>query len=176
MCKLRKSPYGLKQSPIAWFERFGNIVRRLRFSQSQAYHTLFFKHSTKGKIAILIVYVNDIIVIENDLFEINNLKNNLEVEFDIKDLRKLKYFLGMEFARSGERILINQCKYNLDLLKEIGMTSCKASETPMDQNVKLKARTVKEMVDRERYQRLVGRLIFLSHIRHDKAFVVSVVS
>ena len=49
VCKLRKSLYGLKQLPRAWFESFGNEVRRLRFTQSQAEHMLFFKHFTKGK-------------------------------------------------------------------------------------------------------------------------------
>ncbi|KAL3845297.1 hypothetical protein ACJIZ3_002700 [Penstemon smallii] len=46
VCKLKKALYGLKQSPRAWFERFGNVIRRHGFSQSQADHTLFFKHST----------------------------------------------------------------------------------------------------------------------------------
>lgn len=90
--RLRKSLYGLKQSSRAWFEWFGNVVKRHDFWQSQADHTLFFKHSTKGKIVILIVYINDIIMIGVDLFEINKLKNKLETEFDIKDLGKLKYF------------------------------------------------------------------------------------
>ena len=56
------------------------------------------------------------------------------------------------------------------------MTDCKASETPIDPKVKLKAATTKEMVDRERYQRLVGRLIYLSHTRRDIAFAVTIVS
>ena len=49
VCKLRKSLYRLKQLPRAWFESFGNVVRRLRFAQSQADHMLFFKHFTEGK-------------------------------------------------------------------------------------------------------------------------------
>lgn len=71
-------------------------------------------------------------------FEINKLKNKLEAEFAIKNLGKFKYFLGMEFTKSNEGIFINQYKYILDLLKEIGMTGCKAVETPMDPNVNLK--------------------------------------
>ena len=82
----------------------------------------------------------------------------------------------MEFARSNEGIFINQHKYILDLLKETRMTGCKASKTPIDPKVKLKTATTKEMVDREYYQRLVGRLIYLSHTRSNIAFVVSVVS
>ena len=122
------------------------------------------------------MYVDDIIMTGDDLFEINNLKNKLEAKFDIKELGKLRYFLGMEFARSKEGIFINQRKYILNLLKETRMTGCKAFETLMDPNVKLKATTTKEMVDRERCQRLVGRLIYFSHTRLDIVFSVSVVS
>jgi len=56
------------------------------------------------------------------------------------------------------------------------MTRCKAAETPMDPNVKLKSTAEDEIIDRERYQRLAGRLIYLSHTRPDIAFVVSVIS
>ena len=60
VCRLRKSLYGLKQSPRAWFERFGRAVRRHGYCQSQADHTMFYKHSKEGKIAILIVYVDEL--------------------------------------------------------------------------------------------------------------------
>lgn len=56
------------------------------------------------------------------------------------------------------------------------MPGCKATNTPTEPNVKLKAATPNEVVDRERYQRLVGRLIYLEHTRPDIVFAVSVVS
>jgi len=74
VCRLKKSLYGLKQSPRAWFERFGSVVKRHGFTQSQADHTMFFKHSREGKIAILIVYVDDIIMPGDDIGEISDLK------------------------------------------------------------------------------------------------------
>ena len=54
-----------------------------------------------GKIAVLIVYVNGIVLTENDQTKISQLKQRMGDEFEIKDLRNLKYFLGMEIARSG---------------------------------------------------------------------------
>ena len=63
----------------------------------------------------------------------------------------------------------------LDLLSETGMLGCKPATTPINQN----HRTVTDggtPVDRERYQRLVGRLIYLSHTRPDIAYTVSVIS
>lgn len=56
------------------------------------------------------------------------------------------------------------------------MTCCKSVETPIDPNVKLKAVAVNEVVDREYYQRLVGRLVYLSYTKPDIAFAVSVIS
>jgi hypothetical protein len=63
----------------------------------------------------------------------------------------------------------------LDLLKEICMLGCKLAVTPIEQKTRLGAETG-EPVDRERYHRLVGRLIYLSHTRPDILYAVSVVN
>ena len=70
VCKLQKSLYGLKQSPRAWFDRFTKAVLKLGYKQGQADHTLFVKKSHAGKMAILIVYVDDIILSGNDMEEL----------------------------------------------------------------------------------------------------------
>lgn len=71
-----------------------------------------------GKIVILIVYVDDIILTGDYYEKLVRLKRKLAEEFKIKDLGALKYFLGMGFARSKEGIFVNQRKYILDLLGE----------------------------------------------------------
>ncbi|RVX10349.1 Retrovirus-related Pol polyprotein from transposon RE1 [Vitis vinifera] len=129
VCKLKKSLYGLKQSPRAWFERLGKVIKHYGYTQSQADHTMFYKHSNEGKVAILIVYVDDIVLTGDDCNELEKLKGKLAEEFEIKDLGALKYFLGVEFARSKEGIFVNQRKYVLDLLDETGMLGCKPAET-----------------------------------------------
>ncbi|RVW94907.1 Retrovirus-related Pol polyprotein from transposon RE1 [Vitis vinifera] len=176
VCKLQKSLYGLKQSPRAWFDRFTKAVLKLGYKQGQADHTLFVKKSHTGKMAILIVYVDDIILSGNDMEELQNLKKYLSEEFEVKDLGNLKYFLGMEVARSRKGIVVSQRKYILDLLKETGMLGCKPIDTPMDSQKKLGIEKESTSVDRGRYQRLVGRLIYLSHTRLDIGFAVSAVS
>lgn len=108
VCKLKQSFYGLKQSPRAWFDRFATTVIANRYHQCQADHTLFVKGKPGGKIAILIVYVDDIILTGDDSEEIINLKKMLATEFEIKDLGTLRYFLGMEVARSKEGIVISE--------------------------------------------------------------------
>ena len=86
VCKLKKSLYGLEQSPRACFERFGKAGKSHGYTQSQAGHTMFFKHSNEGKIVVLIVYVDDIIVTDDDHLEIKRLKILLARDFEIKDL------------------------------------------------------------------------------------------
>ncbi|KAK5825993.1 hypothetical protein PVK06_020890 [Gossypium arboreum] len=110
VCKLKKSLYGLKQSPQAWFERFTQVVKKQGYSQGQADHTMFYRHSQKGRIVVIIVYVDDIILTGDDVDEIRRLKEHLALEFEIKDLGPLKYFLGMKVARSKKGLVVSQKK------------------------------------------------------------------
>jgi hypothetical protein len=150
-------------------------MKKQGYIQGQADHTLFTKFSPHGKIAILIVYVDDIVLTGDDIVEMAKVKEKLAVDFEIKDLGSMRYFLGMEVARSKDGIVVSQQKYILDLLKETGMSGCRPADTPMDPNAKLWEKG-SVPVDTGRYQRLVGKLIYLSHTRPDIAFSVSVVS
>lgn len=175
VCKLKKALYGLKQSPRAWFGRFALAMKKFGYKQSNSDHTLFLKHR-KGKVTALIIYVDDMIITGDDDDEIVQLKKYLATEFEIKELGDLKYFLDIEVARSDQGICLSQRKYVMDLLTETGMLACKPVETPIEQNHKLGEYPGDVPTNKERYQRLIGRLIYLSHTRPDIAYVVSVVS
>jgi len=82
----------------------------------------------------------------------------------------------MEFARSKKEICVSQRKYVLELLKETGMLGCKPVETPMETTTKVGFKTNSKPVDKERYQKLVGKLIYLAHTRPDISFAVSTAS
>nr|GEV94945.1 putative ribonuclease H-like domain-containing protein [Tanacetum cinerariifolium] len=94
----------------------------------------------------------------------------------MKDLGNLKYFLGIEVLRSPKGIFICQKKYILDLLAEVGMVNCKPDDMPTMENQKLFMEENTELVNKTRYQRLVGKLIYLTHTRPDIAYAVGVVS
>jgi hypothetical protein len=100
------------------------------------------------------VYVDDIIITGDDTLEIARLKKNLSKEFEVKDLGQLRYFLGIEIARSPRGIVLSQRKYVLDLLNKTGMLGCHTTSTPIEQNHKLCAQS-RDLVDKEKYQRLV---------------------
>ncbi|XP_024187552.2 uncharacterized protein LOC112192448 isoform X2 [Rosa chinensis] len=175
VCKLKKSLYGLKQSPRAWFGRFTKFMKKIGYRQSNSDHTLFLKHRC-GKVTALIIYVDDMVVTGDDIEEIQRLQGQLSSEFEMKDLGNLKYFLGIEVARGKDCIVLSQRKYVLDLLAETGMLDCKPAATPIEQNHRLAEYIDQVPTNKGRYQRLVGRLIYLSHTRPDLAYAVSVVS
>ncbi|KAH9680958.1 retrovirus-related pol polyprotein from transposon RE1 [Citrus sinensis] len=140
VCKLRKSLYGLKQSPRAWFGRFTSSMKVFGYQQSNSDHTLFLKYN-REKIIVLIVYVDDMIVIGNDPEEKAALQDHLAQEFEMKDLGSLNPI-----------------------------------NTPMEENLKLSTDPYQVPANKERYQRLVGRLMYLGHTRPDLAYALSVVS
>ena len=69
VCRLKRALYSLKQSPRAWLGRFAKAMLSKGYKQSQRDHTLFIQHSTTGKVTILLIYVDDIIVTRDDLIE-----------------------------------------------------------------------------------------------------------
>ena len=173
--KLRKALYELKQSPRAWFEKFSGRMNELGYLQSNGDHTLLRKHHD-GKVTILLVYVDDIIITGNDEFGVSFLSSELAKAFEIKPLGRLRYFLGIEVAYSPQGIFISQHKYILDLLKETKMNHYKPSAVPIDLNVKLGLCEEEPPVDKGQFQRLVGKLIYLNHTRPDIAFSVGVLN
>ena len=175
VCRLTKSLYGLKQSPRAWFGRFCLAMWKHGFSQSNSDHTLFLKRNG-GKTVALIIYVDDMIVTGNDEKGISELQRYLASEFEMKDLGGLKYFLGIEVYRLRLGIFLSQKKYVLDLLAETGMLDCKPVDTPIIQNHCLAKYSDQVPINREWYQKLVGRVIYLSHTRPDIAYAISLVS
>nr|CAD1824666.1 unnamed protein product [Ananas comosus var. bracteatus] len=173
VCRLRKSIYGLKQSPRAWFEKLSSTITSIGFVRNSADYSMFVKKEGTST-TIILVYVDDIILTGDNQKVIEDVKKWLKIMFDIKDLGELRYFLGIEVARSKKGIFLSQRKYTLDLLKEIGKLASKPLGTPVDIYPDLKKG---ELIDNVGlYQRLVGRLIYLTITRPDISYAVNLVS
>uniref|UniRef100_A0A2N9ERL8 Integrase catalytic domain-containing protein n=1 Tax=Fagus sylvatica TaxID=28930 RepID=A0A2N9ERL8_FAGSY len=174
VCHLKKSIYGLKQSPRAWFDKFSKAVVSHGMTRSQADHSVFFKKTRTG-IVILVVYVDDIVITGSDKEGIQILINHLSSSFLTKDLGKLRYFLGIEVARSKAGISLSQRKYTLDILQDTGYLGSKPVATPMEPNLKLMPDEGDFVDDPDTYRRLVGKLIYLTITRPDISYAVSIV-
>ena len=176
VCRLVKSIYGLKQSPRKWFIKFKEVLLQFGFIQAHSDHSLFLFKSTEFFLAIL-VYVDDILVVGSDSTSIANIKAHLASHFKIKDLGPLKYFLGIEAARSDKGIYLNQRKYTLDIIKDVGLEHSRTASVPMEQNHTLLGNKVSPfLIDPAPYRRLVGRLIYLTITRPDLSYAVHVLS
>ena len=174
VCRLRKSLYGLKQSPRAWFGNFSEVIEKFGMQKSKSNHYVFYRNSQEG-IILLVVYVDDIIIIENDMTGISSLKSFLHGQFHTKDLGMLKYFLGVEVMRRKRGIFLSQRKYVLDLLSETRKLAVKPCQSPMAQSLYL-TREGGLFEDPKRYRKLVGKLNYFIVTRLDIAYSVSVVS
>lgn len=82
-------------------------MKKYDFQKSNSDHPLFLKHQL-GKIITLIVYIDDMIITGDDSKEIFQLQKQLSTKFKIKNLGKLKYFLGIEVVRSEQGIFLSQ--------------------------------------------------------------------
>ncbi|KAI3826790.1 hypothetical protein L1987_00846 [Smallanthus sonchifolius] len=175
VCKLRKALYGLKQSLKAWFGKIGEFLEINGFVPTQADTSLFVR--TEGdRMAVVLVYVDDLIIIGDLVHEIAQLKDNLCTRFLMKDLGVLKHFLGLELNYESDGILLHQRKYVFDLLVKFGMESCKPTRVPMESNLALRADEGKELEDVTMYRKIVGSLIYLTLTRPDISYAVGVLS
>ncbi|XP_022014938.1 uncharacterized mitochondrial protein AtMg00810-like [Helianthus annuus] len=175
VCKLNKSLYGLKQASHNWYQKFTSSLLELGFKQCKADYSLFIFRQNKCFVAALI-YVDDVIMVGNDVGKIRHTKEELDKRFSIKDLGTLKYFLGIEVARTKDGLVLSQWKYILDILDDCGMQGCKPSPFPFERNLKLDKGSTEPKADANRYRRLVGRLLYLQDTRPDIAYSVNVLS
>ncbi|XP_057745284.1 uncharacterized mitochondrial protein AtMg00810-like [Arachis stenosperma] len=100
----------------------------------------------------------------------------LDKAFSIKDIGDLKYFLGLEIARSNKGISVCQKKYVTDLLKDYGLSDAKPVSTPMEYTSKLSRSIAPPYDDISAYRRLVGRLVYLTTTRPDICYAVGKLS
>ena len=175
VCKLHKSLYGLKQASRQWFIKLFGALKAAGFHQSLSDYSLFIR-SQHGNFLALLIYVDDVILAGNNLQDIENTKLFLSKQFKLKDLGQLKYFLGIEVARSRHGISLSQRKYALEILDDAGFLGVKPSRFPLEQNVSLTQSDGKLLEDGSTYRRLIGRLLYLTITRPDLTYAVHILS
>lgn len=144
-------------------------------SSNHGHYSLFTRVQGSSFVALL-VYVDDIVLASNDPEAISQLTNFLNNQFRLKDLSPLKFFLGIEIARSAKGISICQRKYALEILNYCGLLAAKPTKFPMDSNLKLSQSDGELLDDPAVYRRLVGRLLYLTITRLDLSYAVQSLS
>jgi hypothetical protein len=121
---------------------------------------------------ILLLYVDILFSTrEENLF--TDCKKKLIAEFEMKYLGPVHYFLALEVWKIPKKILINQGKYAVEIMKRFDMLECKAMNTPMETHLKLMVDTSSELVDATMYRHIIELLMYLMNTRPDICFVVN---
>ena len=175
VCRLRHALYGLKQALRAWFTKFSSTIFRLGYTTSPYDSASFLHHTDKGT-NLLLLYVDDMIITSDNLSGIQEFKDFLSQQFEMKDLGHLNYFLGLEITHSTNGLYITQAKYASDLLSQARLTNSKTVDTLVELNAHLTPLGWKPLSNLSLYRRLVGSLVYLTITCPDISYIVHQVS
>nr|XP_016445541.1 PREDICTED: uncharacterized mitochondrial protein AtMg00810-like [Nicotiana tabacum] len=168
----------------------GDLYEDVYMDLPQGYHQSAYDHSlftknTNSDIVVVLVYVYDLLITKSNAELIDEAKHTLHNSFKVKDIGELRYFLSIKVLRSKKGILLTQKKYALHLISEVGLAGAKSISIPIELNHKLNTieydkhvgvNVDEELEDIRSYQRLIGKLLYLTITRPDLSFVVHVLS
>ena len=95
VCKLKKSLYGLKQSPRQWYKRLDSFIRGKKYTRSHYDPCLYYNKLLGGEYIYVLLYVDDMVIASKSRSAIDKLKKDLSSEFEMKDLSEAKKVLGI---------------------------------------------------------------------------------
>lgn len=116
--------------------------------------------------------MDDLLIAGDNATVIRSTKDFLNSTFHMKDFDLIRYFLGLEVDHTSKSYFLSQHKYILDLLQEYGLSQCKPLRLPMAAHHKLHLTFGEPMSHPESYQRLVGKLTYLTISHPNISFTV----
>ncbi|KAJ9541460.1 hypothetical protein OSB04_027966 [Centaurea solstitialis] len=184
VCKLLKSIYGLKQASRSWNLHFDERIKEFGFAKSEFEPCVYTKFSG-SIVTFLVLYVDDILLIGNDIPTLLSVKAWLSKCFQMKDLGEAAYILGIKIYRNRSRRLIglSQGTYIDKVLKRFRMDESKKGFIPMQHGIVLsKAQCPESSQDKDKmksipYASAIGSIMYaMLCTRPDVAYSVSVTS
>ncbi|KAG9441314.1 hypothetical protein H6P81_017168 [Aristolochia fimbriata] len=185
VCKLKRSLYGLKQSPRQWYLKFDRFMLDIGFARSNADHCVYLQRFNDGDYIILTLYVDDMLVAGTNMKKIDDLKKRLANQFSMKDLGEAKQLLGMQITRDKKKkkLWLSQEGYVKKVLERFNMHESKAVTTTLGSQFKLSkeqgAKSDEEIAHMKTvpYASAIGSLMYaMVSTRPDIAHAVGVVS
>ncbi|GAU50842.1 hypothetical protein TSUD_232190 [Trifolium subterraneum] len=174
--KLQKALYGLKQAPRAWNKRIDTFMHKEGFVKCSVEFGVYMKGNDVSDAILICLYVDDLLITGSNKNCIEKFKGRLKNEFEMSDLGKLNYFLGLEFLYEPNGIVLHQKKYIADVLKRFHMEHCNEVETPIEANLKLSKGEDEQAVDATLFKQVVGSLRFICNTRPNINYAVGSVS
>ena len=138
VCKLQRSIYGLVQASRSWNKRFDEVIKAFGFIQVVG-ESCIYKKVSGSSVAFLILYVDDILLIGNNVELLESIKGYLNKSFSMKDLGEAAYILGIKIYRDRSKRLIglSQSTYLDKVLKRFKMEQSKKGFLPVLQGTRL---------------------------------------
>jgi hypothetical protein len=172
--KVKKSLYGLKQSPRCWNKKFVGVLLDMKFTQSDADPCLFLREKKDGESTAILVWVDDLIIADKEVEEI---KRKLMSKFKMRDFGELSWVLGIKVERSKEKIELSQGTYIKNLLEKFSMQDSKPAPTPLPSKIEELSKSKEARIKYNnipKFQQIIGALIYLSNTtRPDITFSVN---
>ncbi|KAJ9558789.1 hypothetical protein OSB04_013403 [Centaurea solstitialis] len=184
VCKLLKSIYGLKQASRSWNLHFDERIKEFGFAKSEFEPCVYTKFSG-SIVTFLVLYVDDILLIGNNVPTLQSVKEWLSKCFQMKDLGEAAYILGIKIYRNRSKRLIglSQSTYIDKVLKRFRMDESKKGFIPMQHGIVLsKTHCPVSSKDQDRmksvpYASAIGSIMYaMLCTRPDVAYSVSVTS
>ena len=185
VCLLKKSLYGLKQSPRQWNKKFDDFMKSQKFRRCRKNPCVYTKGSSIDDRVYLLMYVDDMLIAAKDMEKIKALKASLKEKFEMKDLGPANRILGIDIIRDRKKgiLKLSQERYLKQVLRTFNMEDCRAVVTPSYSQFKHKSLTPEELVVETRlmssvpYASAVGSLMYgMIGTRPDLAYAVGLVS
>ena len=172
-CKLNRSLYGLKQSPLSWNIILDQFLQDNKLIRSEADFGVYVKTVDSNHL-IVTIYVDDLLIASENLDLILNFKDALTKRFEMTDLGELRYILGIEVEQQNGIIKIHQRNYISELIKKFKLDDARTYNTPMEANIKLVKSLPSDEIIEKPYASLIGSLLYLSNCtRPDITFAVN---
>jgi len=185
VCKLKKSLYGLKQSPRQWYKRFDSYMIKIGYKKCEYDCCVYVRSLDDGSYIFLLLYVDDMLVAVRSMKEVNKLKALLSKEFNMKDFGTAKKILGMEICRdrNTRKWWLSQAGDVKKVPKRFSMENAKLISTPLANHFRLSTSQCRKTIEETEYMskvpfaRAVECLMYVMVCtRPDLAQVVNVVS
>ncbi|KAK6121503.1 hypothetical protein DH2020_044755 [Rehmannia glutinosa] len=174
--KLQRSIYGLKYASRSWNIRFNERIKTFDFHMNLD-EPYVYKKVSGSAITFLVLYVDDILLIGNNIGLLQSTRTWLSKQYSMKDLGDASFIIGIKIYRDRSRSLhLSQGKYIRDLLKRAQMVDAKGCPTPMVASLQLSKYTGDSNVDGTLYRSLVSGLQYVTITRPDISFSVNKVS
>lgn len=173
--QLIKALYGLRQAPWTWYAKLNKYLEELGFVKCPYEYAVFIKREG-NEVLIVGVYVDDLLITGTSVNIINKFKRQMKERFEMSDLGKLAYYLGIEVDQQNGFTELKQAAYAKKLLEKAGLGDCNAVKYPMKMKIQLSKDEGGKAVNSTVFRSLIGGLRYLVHARPDIPYSVGIVS